>query len=291
MSTNIKGWRFDGTMDEFWIFIQNCRRNIHDIQDELANQLVAKTFFHHADDFFVLSENKFIEEFRIFDYERSPEDMAKWWKKSPITASVDEVITRYRLGEKSDTNMGYNNDYDLSLRICFFPLNTKILVTCLGNYKLRDWFVSHPELKPYDYWNSTDKPVSISDEEWNKRKADWDKAIYTGIPMTSGLEACIIGGMEAYPYGVTPEILDAHAPSLEERIERIAYQKLFNDALEAISETIPQREAIQMVLKLSQETHKFVKDKWDEFYKFYSDILPTDADTVVDNLKKKLEET
>lgn len=67
--------------------------------------------------------------------------------------------------------------YHFRATLQLIPLNDKILVMFFGDPEIRDYIESTDYFVDYHYQDQCDKPESISDEEWDKRCADWNKAI------------------------------------------------------------------------------------------------------------------
>lgn len=114
--------------------------------------------------------------------------------------------------------------YDFGCSVRVFPIHDKIL----GMYftqksELSDIILSHKNIIDYHYQNQTDKPDDISDEEWNLRERDWDKALPgLGIPLMHGFSTDLfrhefIDFQDMVRYSLSD------APSIEERARNIVY--------------------------------------------------------------------
>lgn len=67
--------------------------------------------------------------------------------------------------------------YDFSVSVCFFEYNNNIYLKLFCGYYEKDFMNSLKELdilEEYDYWNNTDKPDNISNEEWKERALVWE---------------------------------------------------------------------------------------------------------------------
>ena len=288
MSVNYNGYIFHGNFDDMWSFISRIRKEIKIPQKSIAENLVAHDFWDHADRYIVFGKPSLMSGFEIHGHPETSKSLAQFFLRSPISASLDGVIQKYVIGEKSDTILEYDSNYDLSAKICFFPISdNRFLIMFYGNEELRDWFANQTEVSEYSYWNGSDKPKRISAKEWEKRKNDWNNALHTGIPMSSGLEACLIGGMEAYPTNITPELLD-ELSDYEKRIKEVAYQKIFSEALQQpeVKESVAEGR-VSVILKVSEECRKEVEEKWEEIFDEFSKILPKTADEFCEILKER----
>ena len=75
-----------------------------------------------------------------------------------------------------------------------------------------------PYLADYHYQNQVDKPESISDEEWEQRKNDWEKALGSdGIPARHGMSVQLFNcGYDMFAIPEAP-FDEANIPTIEER--------------------------------------------------------------------------
>lgn len=94
-------------------------------------------------------------------------------------------------------------DFDVS--ICVFPIHDKTLCIPFANHdELHKKLFETKEFEEYGYWNNVDAPKGVSDEEWARRKADWDEALPgIGVPRDCGMLFKIIDA----PYDVIGKIL------------------------------------------------------------------------------------
>jgi hypothetical protein len=86
----------------------------------------------------------------------------------------------------------------------------------------REEFESIEGVEFWGYWNNTDQPDDVTDEQWDERRQVWDRILGWDPPVTRGLGWKLLG-----PYdGLTPyEVMDdlaAHIPSKRDRARRVA---------------------------------------------------------------------
>lgn len=96
-------------------------------------------------------------------------------------------------------------DADFDVSICVFPLSDKILCIPYANHDaLHDELFKTEEFEEYGYWNNTDKPLNLTDDEWHQRKCDWDDALPgIGVPRDCGMLFKIIDA----PYDIVGKTL------------------------------------------------------------------------------------
>lgn len=108
----------------------------------------------------------------------------------------------------------------LECSVVFLPQDNRILTVF---YAEKDGFHSAwrslPEVKEYGYWNNTDQPDNVTDEEWAERRQSWDSVLLQNkssewIPSMNGLVADLVDPM--LPLVRTSEILQ-YIPSVEAR--------------------------------------------------------------------------
>jgi hypothetical protein len=100
-------------------------------------------------------------------------------------------------------------DADFDVSICVFPIHDKILCIPFANHdSLHDALFSTEEFVEYGYWNNVDPPAKISNDEWHRRKEDWDEALPgIGVPRDCGMLFKIIDA----PYDVVGKTILAIA--------------------------------------------------------------------------------
>lgn len=105
-----------------------------------------------------------------------------------------EVIKLQKKNNATDSIVDYTRDIDMDVKLSIMPIPGKFLgIRYINNPALEDAFMSCPEILEYGYWNNTDKPTSISDEDWDKRCEEWDIALTgIGIPADCGFEYVVI---------------------------------------------------------------------------------------------------
>lgn len=64
---------------------------------------------------------------------------------------------------------------DYSLEYIIFPLEDKVLAYPFSE-QFMDWATEYPGFVDWGWWNNTDRPEGVTEEEWAEREADWDAA-------------------------------------------------------------------------------------------------------------------
>lgn len=137
---------------------------------------------------------------------------------------------------QSDEITNKYGDVNTKNEIILFPTkDNKILCQVFGdniihlmesltyNSQYQDFIIKY-DIKDYHYQNQTDQPEDISDEDWEKRRQDWDTYMPSGIPSRDGIciELTNQTFISAKAFFTKAEELLSYAAPKEERIEKLA---------------------------------------------------------------------
>lgn len=130
-----------------------------------------------------------------------------------------QIIDKISKDAKSPFRGGY--DYRCTLQI--IPMKAKTLVMYFGNPMLRDYMESrHDLLIDYHYQNQTDRPEGISENLWNLREKDWDKAIGPDyIPKQHGFTVDLFDTDNIMPIFVPSKVKPVSLPDIEHQMYSI----------------------------------------------------------------------
>lgn len=108
---------------------------------------------------------------------------------------------------------------DFGCEVTIIPHNDKLLALLFCEQKTyEEIWKSYPFVKDYHYQNSTDKPDTISREDWDERSQNWDEAIPT-TPAENGFSFTVVD----YSWPIFQKSdLNLYLPSIEERIHNAA---------------------------------------------------------------------
>lgn len=147
---------------------------------ELATDILDKSFYYNKDQL-----NHYLKQKYLID------DLK--YGLAPFT--MLEIAEKY---EKKEERIF--SKYDYKVEICLLNAEKYLLVIGNNKFNLFPHYDDHDNIVPgllrnveyYGYWNNTDRPDNISEEEWNLRGELWDIALPTGIPSKDGLAYTII---------------------------------------------------------------------------------------------------
>lgn len=91
-----------------------------------------------------------------------------------------ETIFGYGYHKVRERIRKFNNEsykdpeYDLRAEIVVFLRDSTLAIFIGDNKDLRRIFEEYPGVTYYGYWNNTDPPEDVSEEEWRIRERDWE---------------------------------------------------------------------------------------------------------------------
>lgn len=84
-------------------------------------------------------------------------------------------------------------DADFEVSLCILPVSDAILyIPCANNNELNGELqrvmMEYFRAEEYGYWDNTDMPDNLTEDEWNNRKDNWNKALpdALGVPRQNG---------------------------------------------------------------------------------------------------------
>lgn len=163
--------------------------------------------------------------------------------KAPFFYAVSEFETRVSNLRKTRQR---DPEVDFSCNMTIHFVDDKLLGILY--YEQSDfnklWLSKEHLVEEYEYWNNVDHPEHLSDEEWEQREEDWDKALegfetkvhfITGSPALNGFSAeCFNDNSYWMPPSVDEVV--AAAKSLDKRVRRVSLDKLFVEKADEFKE-------------------------------------------------------
>lgn len=154
-----------------------------------------------------------------------PYEGVTWENKSPWWIAFEISESNYRRVIKERTRSP-EDDYSFSIQL--IPTDTKILVLLYCEDKrYTDIFESMPSIHPYPYWNNTDRPDELTDEQWELRGKEWDNALGNDPPARHGFAVeCVADYLLPKSFS---EVKDEEFPIFQSRVVNMARVKMSND--------------------------------------------------------------
>ena len=167
MSTKIySGLRLVAGAD-LWEFLQQLRREANVIRDRLDARLLA------ADAAMIVDRRRIGNPV--------PDEQPGGRARSAIWEAVDRFkADQDKLG-KSDIG---HDPHRLELSVGYDPVASRhMLIMYCEATELRELVTGHPDVEEYGYWNNSDQPDGVTDQEWDERRQAWNRVLPgVGIP-------------------------------------------------------------------------------------------------------------
>lgn len=187
-----------------------------------------------------------------------------------------------------DAKSPFRGDYDYRCTLQIIPMETKTLAMFFGNPMLRDYLESrHDFLVDYHYQNQTDRPENISENLWNLREKDWEKAIGPDyIPKQHGFAVDLFDTDNIMPIFVPSKVEPVPLPDVEHQMQSIRgtlrsisdvegypHSKSYSD-WSTFTESEPYKQWVNTCNKMIQEKCKLITD----FHEFCELVSPKKGD-------------
>ena len=118
-------------------------------------------------------------------------------------------------------------------------------------------FRDHPKVSDFRFWNNTDKPEDLTDQQWEKRALVWDAILSSsGVPAESMLTIRLIDSKFLIP----DDKFMKDAPTVEQREEQLARIVSFQVAEDRLEEDEDERPTKERLADFAQ----IVKDVYEE---------------------------
>lgn len=122
------------------------------------------------------------------------------------------------------TMQEFSDNYEIRLGFLPDPVTGRILCVWFGPREAREIFAEFDGVSEFSYWNSTEGPEELSEEEWDEREAIWDRAFLpSGHVQTSALMSQVASPVEM-SLNVSWEDIEkagVELPSRETRIKEL----------------------------------------------------------------------
>jgi hypothetical protein len=154
----------------------------------------------------------------------------------------------YRSGQRSP-------EFDFGFDVSFCKIKGKLLALYFTEQRdYVDIFMGMDQVEEYWYWNNADKPEELTDDVWDKRSADWKKALPTGIPSDSCFGVEFVRKHLLAEYTVE-EILE-YIPNKEERADFIGRELLREEVVDFKG---MKKEDVSEIMKKIEEFDEWLK--------------------------------
>lgn len=128
-----------------------------------------------------------INDIEMFDYKHNPD-------KSALCEGASYCLNRHMaMCRRRERDPGFDFDFE----IAFVQARPKMLALAyVENKELLEIFTSWPNVEECGYWDNTDGPEELSEEEWCERGRVWDKALG---PTSTPAHVCLSFKLDTMP--------------------------------------------------------------------------------------------
>lgn len=148
--------------------------------------------------------------------------------RTPFMVAFEHVANHEKKARETQMRDPFY-DFECNVQILHVPGRNILLAMLFTEQEAyRILWRRMPHVQEYAYWNNTDRPSYLTDEEWDRRRRDWDKALgEDGIPSLHGFG---IDYHHVYGHPDFEQILQ-RMPTSRWRIRQSAGEKLFREWL------------------------------------------------------------
>lgn len=151
----------------------DLRKKVTKLSEQMILDWVAnKTLYYY--NFKNLHGSQIVQD--MVEKTKDSKEMHEIWKLVDADRWLSLYINIYL--NIADTAFGrdlYNQKKREIMQI--IPLRDKILAMFFGSMEIQSYLENTGDFDDYHYQDQCEKPDAISDEEWNQRRIDWEKAI------------------------------------------------------------------------------------------------------------------
>lgn len=206
------------SLNELHKLVLRMRERAECFHNELYFERIARLCCDILDDYTLLPQDEFLKrvkkEDENFDLDYSPLTMAQF------------IIRRHQ--QKIKETMERDPSFDFDCSMALIPGKRKIYMLFYAEDEAYwEMLKTFQEVKEYPYWNNTDPPDGMSWSRWQRRGAEWDRALsvhHSEIPSLCGFSVDLVLPGFIMPDGA--QIL-ASIPTLEQRVKHHAWVSLF----------------------------------------------------------------
>lgn len=176
--------------------------------------------------------------------------------------------------------------YDFSCSMLFIPSGDFLLMML---YTERDEFVSivdgFDEITRYPYWNNTDRPDDLTDEEWDNRRKDWGPAIEASSPSKIGFSIELTGDFDVViSDGDLLENIHTFDDRVSNRAKMAAIEEIVSEKVSGERDRITPSVYVRAMASLDTEDGRLRLDRHKAHFR---ELLPSSY--TINDMKRRLD--
>ena len=195
----------------------------------------------------------------------------------------DYVCSWSRFSEQTDVRFDVKTECYVEVTLALFPDGDHTCLIPFGSSNLIRLFRGFPEMKDFCYWNCTDRPSDISEEEWQRRARFWNR-VY--LPEADGFlyRLLNIGQMDVSL--LSAAVLDQYfAAARKDWVQSYATKTFSLDVMREIKQKNPKMTPAKVLFN----THECVlkeqaegSERWKRLLHHWDNLIPKTASECLD---------
>lgn len=170
--------------------------------------------------------------------------------------------------------------YQVQLGFAPDPLTGRILCAWFGSRENREIFSDFSEVEDFSYWNSSEGPEDISDEDWEARIKAWDRTLLPSSHVSSSTLMSKVAAPHELSLNVSWDGIEesgASFPSRDWRVKKLSQHFISQEWIKEQDDPFPNFSLSGMMAALRDETRI---QKWTKTVSENLDPKDLDFDTV-----------
>lgn len=225
MSTKIfNGYKIDKKMSAYSLMnlMVKLSKDCQEICNDLYHEEVAKFISLCLDTKLVFDEDEM--NCAVYSkYKYSPSEFA-----DSLYFYIEELVEQH-----SNSNERFQDAFDFKCSLKLLPIKNKtlfLLYTQKKEYEKLFGYTDdkdieyssekYPQITPYMYYNNSDAPQHLSNDEWDNRREEWNKALRKD---ENGLKYDLVKTPYMYNTNILIEKIEL---MYEERLNKLAFEKV-----------------------------------------------------------------
>lgn len=249
-------------------FLNECRAAMEPVVAELAKKAQCARLLRLAQDAHNGMSTEDIEK-RAVPYTIHP-DRVKAYNYGLFDNPLYWVHTILEMWERHNefvrSRVDMESMFHLELNMVLFPYEGQTIGITYGASALQEQFLELPEVNDFSFWDCSDGPDDMSEQEWEARGAIWKKILPSGFPNRDGFYYELFSGDNT----IYPFITEADAQSFlnEHRnsyVRAIAENSLYQQIKSRFSETTIKEDTVETAFRIRDLVIAAAKEKSAEY--------------------------
>jgi hypothetical protein len=190
-------------------------------------------------------------------YACDPSSAAEHHGNSPLSSAYETLFERQK---RIRTEQSRDPEVDFGFQMALMPFEGRVYGIVYTEQ--RDWleaWMAKPFVEPFPYWNNTDRPDTVREDEWNERARIWHEITERAVGRVPAMAGFTVDcTLDAHALCRHEDVL-ARIPSFENRLARISFNIAVNERVRAELEKRPDEEARRSFVAIFMRASDWVK--------------------------------